>query len=294
MQDMFTLLNFYKFITLDSHSEYRPQLLELCQRYDVKGTIILSPEGVNGAIVSTEKNINLLISYFRTFPHFEDIHFRKTSTDFKPFYRLKIKLKPEIIAIRNPLANPLTSVGEYVDAEDWNDIIRDPNTIVLDVRNKYESDVGTFDGAVVPNFDRFSEFPKYVQEHMDPQEGQKVALFCTGGIKTEKASSYLLNAGFSDVVHLKDGILGYLNKVPKEDSLWRGECFVFDNRVSVEYGNEQGKHSMCYGCRHPIEPEDKQHPYYEEGVSCPLCFQKTTNEDKSRFRQRQQQMTRDL
>jgi UPF0176 protein len=207
-----------------------------------------------------------------------------------PFYRLKVRLKKEIVTLGIPEINPAKQAGTYIAPEDWNALISDPDTVVLDTRNHYEVVIGTFKGAVNPKTNSFRQFPEFVKQNLDPAKHKKVAMFCTGGIRCEKASSYMLAQGFENVYHLKGGILKYLETVQEKDSLWQGECFVFDNRVAVEHGLGEGTHEMCHGCRHPISAKDKSSPHYEEGVSCPYCFEQLTEARKKRSSARHHQV----
>jgi UPF0176 protein len=218
----------------------------------------------------------------------EDVKF--SSSETKPFQRLKIRLKKEIITFNQSAADPTVRVGTYVTPEKWNALLDDPEMVVLDTRNKYETMIGTFAHAQDPQIETFTEFADYVREHLDPQKHKKIAMYCTGGIRCEKASAFMLAEGFSEVYHLKGGILKYLEQVEPELSRWQGECYVFDRRVAVGHGLSTGRFAMCYTCGTPLTEGDKTHPHYEEGVSCAHCLEETTEEDKARFRMRQRQI----
>lgn len=262
---------FYKFVSLPDYVELRAPLLALCQEQEIRGTILLAQEGINGTIAGSRPAIAQVLDYLRSDSRFADLNVKESETESRMFDRLKIKLKKEIVTLGIPEVDPTQKVGTYVKPQEWNAVISDPETIVIDVRNRFEVSVGSFEGAIDPETASFRQFPDYVRSQLDPTQHQKVAMFCTGGIRCEKASAYLLSQGFKQVYHLEGGILKYLEEVPSEESLWRGECFVFDQRVAVTQGVKDGSYEMCYACGHPISPDEKASPLYQEGISCPYC-----------------------
>lgn len=287
---MFVVAALYKFAPLDDFAMMQKPLLDLCQKHGVKGTLLLAHEGINGTVAGTREGIDALLAHLTSSPLLADLEHKESFATDMPFYRMKVRLKKEIVTIGLPEVNPNVQVGTYVKPEAWNDIINDPDVIVLDTRNDYEVDVGSFKGAVNPNTKTFREFPEFVQKYLDPKKQKKVAMFCTGGIRCEKASSYMLAAGFEEVYHLQGGILKYLENVPEEESLWEGECFVFDQRVAVKHGLEEGDTDLCHGCRRPLTLEDRQSPHYQPGVTCSYCHDVLSEEQKNSARQRQYQI----
>lgn len=281
---------FYKFVKLTDFQEKKDPLLLFCRQNHLKGTIILAKEGINGTISGSRQNINAVINHLRCDPRLKDLKIKKSSSDNFPFDRMKVRLKREIVTLGIPDVDPSEKVGIYVNHHDWNQLICDPEVLVIDTRNNYEFEIGSFQGAINPKTQSFREFPNYVQQNLDPKQHKKVAMFCTGGIRCEKATSYLLDQGFEQVYHLKGGILKYLQEVEPQDSLWNGECFVFDERVAVKHHLEVGKYEMCFGCGHPITEEDKLSSEYEKGVSCPYCFSSLTLEKLERQREKQKQL----
>jgi UPF0176 protein len=280
----------YKFATLDNHQEMQSGLLAFCDAQGIKGTLLLAEEGINGTVAGTRAAIDALLAYLKSDSRLADLEHKESFSDDMPFYRIKVRVKKEIVTLGVPGISPNKKVGTYVKPKDWNSIISDPDVVVIDTRNDYEYQIGTFKGALDPNTETFSEFPKYVSSHLDPAKNKKVAMFCTGGIRCEKASSYMLEQGFEEVYHLQGGILKYLEEVPPEQSLWEGECFVFDQRVAVKHGLEIGEYDLCHGCRFPISPEDKRSEEYVEGISCPRCFDKLSEEKKARAAERERQV----
>ena len=264
--------------------------MEYCQNHQIKGTILLSLEGINGTIAGTATNIEAVIKYLGKDKRLADLDVKYSTASDLPFERIKIRLKREIVTLGIPEVNPNKQVGNYVEAEQWNDLIKDEETIVIDTRNSYEVDIGTFRGAINPNTHSFREFPDYVQHNLDPKKHRKIAMFCTGGIRCEKATSFLLKQGFSEVYHLKGGILKYLEEVPERESLWEGECFVFDERVAIKHQLEIGSYEMCLGCGYPISETNKASHKYEEGVSCPHCYDSLTPEKIAKQREKQRQL----
>lgn len=284
-----TVAAFYKFVALSDFADLQSPIKEICQQHEVKGTILLAAEGINGTIAGSRKSIDAVFAHIQSDPRLSDMDIKESTATEPPFAKLKVRLKKEIVTIGLPDVSPTKQVGTYVAPIDWNQIIADPDVTVIDTRNDYEVGMGTFQGAQNPETDVFNEFPEYVKENLDPKKNKKVAMFCTGGIRCEKASSYMLEQGFEEVYHLKGGILKYLEDVPEEESLWQGECFVFDERVAIKHGLETGTYDLCYACGHPISLEDKASDAYESEVSCPHCIDTLTEERKERLRDRKQQ-----
>jgi UPF0176 protein len=280
----------YKFVLLSDYQEIAPRLKEECDRLELKGTLLLAEEGINGTISGTRENIDSLLAYLKSDERFTDLVHKESFFEGKPFYRMKVKLKKEIVTMGVNGIDPQKIVGTYVKPKDWNALISDPEVLVIDTRNSYEYGIGTFEGAVDPKTETFREFPAYVAENLDPAKHKKVAMFCTGGIRCEKSTAYMKEQGFEEVYHLEGGILKYLEEVPEEQSLWRGQCFVFDNRVAVNHSLQKGIYDQCHGCRYPITEEDKLSDQYMVGVSCPRCYEKLTDEQKARFAERQKQI----
>lgn len=284
-----TVITFYKFVQLDDYEAMRQPLLELCQAQGIKGTILLALEGINSTVAGTDDAVTELLAYLKQDPRLADLTHKTSWAEEQPFARMKVKLKQEIVTLGQPDVSPTKKVGTYVEPKDWNQVISAPDVVVIDTRNTYEVDIGTFHGAANPHTDSFREFPDYAAEQLDPTKHKKVAMFCTGGIRCEKASSYLLEHGFDQVYHLKGGILKYLEDVPAEESLWEGECFVFDERVTVQHGLEPGSYAMCHGCGHPVSEEDTRSPHYEPGITCPHCYEQLTEDQRIRFAERVKQ-----
>lgn len=280
----------YKFVALPDFSALREPLLAFCMQQNIKGTLLLAHEGINGTVAGSREAVDALITYLRQDPRLADIEYKESFEKEQAFYRMKVKLKKEIVTMGVENIDPNKDAGTYVDAKDWNALISDPDVILVDTRNYYEYAIGTFKNAINPNTRTFREFPNYVAENLNPQTHKKVAMFCTGGIRCEKSTAYMKQQGFSEVYHLRGGILKYLEEVPQTDSLWEGECFVFDNRVAVNHNLEKGQYDQCHGCRHPITEADKQSPLYLEGVACPRCYEQQTPEQRERFSERQKQM----
>ncbi|MFT7404539.1 rhodanese-related sulfurtransferase [Zhongshania sp.] len=288
--DQFVVAALYKFVSLPDYHEMREPLLDVCLQAGVKGTILLAAEGVNGTIAGSRQGVDTVLTYMRADSRLADLSHKESFDKSQPFYRTKVKLKKEIVTMGVDGIDPNDVVGSYVKPADWNALISDPEVLLIDTRNDYEVEIGSFRGAVDPKTTSFREFPEYVREHYDPQKHKKVAMFCTGGIRCEKASAFMKHEGFEEVYHLEGGILKYLEEVPEPESLWQGECFVFDNRVSVTHGLANGEHELCHGCRRPINSMDKQSDCYEAGVTCPACFDVVTEDQKKRFRDRQKQV----
>ena len=284
-----TVATFYKFVPLPDCQELQAPLLAYCQQHQLCGTILLAAEGINATIAGTPTGIQAAVAYLQADARLADLEVKYARAETVPFQRLKVRLKSEIVTLGQPDVDPSDRVGTYVDPTAWNALISDPDVTVIDTRNAYEVEIGSFQGARNPETDSFREFPEYVTRALDPSRHKKVALFCTGGIRCEKATSYLLARGFDRVYHLKGGILKYLETVPTQDSLWQGECFVFDERVAVSHGLTPGSHELCLGCGHPIAAADKQSPHYEPGICCPYCQDRLTPAKRARLSARQQQ-----
>lgn len=281
---------FYKFVTLDDYQNRRQPLLHLCQQQQVKGTILLAAEGINGTIAGTRSSIDIVLAYLRSDPHFADLEHKESTATKLPFDRLKVRLKREIVTMGIPTVNPSNLVGTYVKPQDWNELIANPDVLVIDTRNQYEVEIGTFAGSISPHTDAFTEFPAYVTAHLDPHQHKQVAMFCTGGIRCEKATSYLLSQGFEHVYHLEGGILKYLEEIPAAQSQWQGECFVFDDRVAITHGLAPGTHQLCWGCGDPISQLDLTSPHYEPGICCPHCYQAITPAQRASRTERWRQL----
>jgi UPF0176 protein len=281
---------FYKFVKLPDFAQMQAPLLAYCQAQGIRGTILLAAEGINGTIAGCRQAIDSVLSFLRSDPRLIDLEHKESHADSPPFDRLKVRLKKEIVTLGLPEIAPSDRVGTYVSPQEWNALISDPEVTLIDARNDYEVSIGTFKGAQNPKTASFRQFPDYVRTHLDPTKHKKVAMFCTGGIRCEKATSLMMAQGFQEVYHLQGGILKYLEEVPPEESLWQGECFVFDQRVAVEHGLEAGTHEMCRSCGHPIAESDKTSSHYQEGISCPHCFDSLTEEKRARQEARQQQM----
>ena len=282
----------YKFVEIDDLLSLQSDLHEICEKNNIMGTILIANEGINGTISGKTNEINQTISLLKSDKRFTNIEIKYSSTDKQPFHRMKVRLKKEIVTIGLPEINPNNKVGTYVKPDDWNDLISDPNVVVIDTRNKYETKIGSFQNALDPETSSFREFPDWVKKFKSfkGNTNKKIAMFCTGGIRCEKASSLMKEEGFEDVYHLQGGILKYLETIDKENSLWNGECFVFDQRVCLTDELEVGSYKMCFACRMPITEEEMQNEKYIEGISCIYCYDKTTKEKKERFGSRQKQI----
>ena len=285
-----TVCAMYRFVDLPHYEEIRQPLLDQMNTLDIKGTLLLASEGINGTVSGTSVAIESLLTWLRSIPEFSDIDYKLSFDEEQPFYRTKVKLKKEIVTMGVEGIDPKRVVGTYVKPKDWNALISDPDVVLIDTRNDYEYEIGTFEGAVNPNTESFREFPKYVDDHLDPEKHKKVAMFCTGGIRCEKSTAFLKEKGFDEVYHLEGGILKYLEEVPKSDTTWKGDCFVFDNRVAVNHDLEKSAYDQCHACRLPITEGDKEHEHYRKGVSCPRCFGKHSPNQLKRFEERQKQI----
>jgi UPF0176 protein len=280
----------YKFVTLEDFHELREPLLDACIASGARGTILLAHEGINGTIAGTREAIDQVLAYLRSDPRLANLEHKESFDDHLPFYRMKVKLKREIVTMGVEGIDPNSRVGTYVAPGDWNDLVNDPEVLLIDTRNDYEYGIGTFRGAIDPHTQSFRDFPAYVRSHLDPEKHKKVAMFCTGGIRCEKASAFMLEEGFAEVYHLQGGILKYLEEVSPQESTWEGECFVFDNRVAVDHKLQKGRYDQCYGCRHPITEQDKLSEKYQKGICCPLCYDRLTDDQRARFSERQKQI----
>lgn len=280
----------YKFVLLPDYRAIREPLLKVCTDLGVKGTLLLAHEGINGTIAGSRESINEVLNYLRRDTRLSDIEHKESVDSGQPFYRMKVKLKKEIVTMGVEGIDPNKVVGTYVSSHQWNELISDQDVVVIDTRNNYEYQLGSFKGAVNPNTETFREFPAFVERTLNPEQHKKVAMFCTGGIRCEKSTAYLKEQGFEEVYHLQGGILKYLEDVKSADSLWEGECFVFDNRVTVDHNLEPGNFSLCHGCRNPISEADKLSEKYIAGVSCPHCHDLLTDDQRSRFMERQRQI----
>ncbi|MCE2596977.1 rhodanese-related sulfurtransferase [Motilimonas cestriensis] len=280
----------YKFVTLDDYQAIQTPLLDVMLQHDVRGTLLLAQEGINGTVAGSREGIDALLAWLKSDPRFADIGYKESLDDEQPFLRTKVKLKKEIVTMGVEGLDPKKVVGTYVKPQDWNALISDPEVLLVDTRNDYEISIGTFKNAVNPNTETFREFPQYVKENLDKTKHKKVAMFCTGGIRCEKSTAYLKEEGFEEVYHLEGGILKYLEEVPEAETLWQGECFVFDGRVAVNHNLEKGSYDQCNACRLPITEADKQDERYMAGVSCPNCYDKLTEQQKQRFSEREKQI----
>jgi UPF0176 protein len=287
---MITIAAFYQFTRLASPADLRAPLLALCRARGICGTILLAPEGINGTVAGSARAIDAVLAHARALPGCADMDWTPSTSTRQPFNRMKVRLKREIVTMGQPDVDPTAAVGHYVAPADWNALISAPDVVVIDARNDYEHAIGSFDGALDPKTKSFGEFPAWWQANKARFAGKRIAMFCTGGIRCEKSTNYLLGQGLKDVYHLKGGILKYLEDVPAEQSAWNGDCFVFDGRVSVGHGLREGPHELCHACRLPILPADKERPEYEPGVSCHHCVDETSESDKARFRERQRQV----
>ncbi len=287
---MLTVAALYHFTRFSTPAALRAPLLALCEAEQVKGSLLIAAEGINGTIAGPAAGIARVLAHLRALPGCADLEWKESSAETMPFGRMKVKLKREIVTMGQPQVDPLSAVGNYVDAAEWNELISAPDVVVIDTRNDYEVAIGTFQGAIDPGIRTFRDFPAWWEANQARFHNKRIAMFCTGGIRCEKSTNYLLGLGEQDVYHLKGGILKYLEDVAETDSQWNGECFVFDQRVSLTHGLERGTHQMCHACRRPISPDDMAAPTYEAGVSCPHCIDALSDSDRMRFRERQKQI----
>ncbi|KXI22619.1 rhodanese-related sulfurtransferase [Photobacterium sanguinicancri] len=280
----------YKFVTLNDYEAIRQPLTDLLKANNIRGTLLLASEGINGTVAGKRASIDALLQWFKQDTRLADVVYKESLSKEQPFNRTKVKLKKEIVTMGVEGIDPLNVVGTYVKPSDWNDLISDPEVLLVDTRNDYEVDIGTFKNAVNPNTETFREFPQYVAENLDPAKHKKVAMFCTGGIRCEKSTAYMKEQGFEEVYHLEGGILKYLEEVPQDESMWEGDCYVFDGRVAVNHQLERSDYDVCNACRLPITSDEQASEHFEKGVSCPKCVDKHSNEQKARFREREKQV----
>ena len=282
----------YRFTPLTRFADLRQPLKAFCDAHGVKGTLLLAAEGINGTVAGSRAGIDALLAQLRGEPELAALEHKESCAGVMPFHRMKVRLKREIVTMGVEGIDPTLSVGTYVAPQDWNALIADPDTVLVDTRNAYEVAVGTFAGAIDPATESFREFPQWLEARAGQWKNRKLAMFCTGGIRCEKATAYAKGLGFKEVYHLKGGILKYLETVPQAESLWNGECFVFDERVGVGHGLKQGELTPCRACRHPLTSQDRASPLFSEGVSCPHCHDKRTDADRARYAERQRQVER--
>jgi len=280
----------YKFVPLDHFVSFQTPVKQQLKQSNIVGTLLLAPEGINGTIAGNPEKMRQFLCWLQTQPGLGKIEVKESWTHELPFKRSKVKLKKEIVTMGVAGIDPEGSAGTYVEPEDWNGLISDPEVVLIDTRNEYEIEVGQFEGAVNPHTNNFREFPNYAKQNLNPEKHKKVAMYCTGGIRCEKSTAFLKQSGFENVYHLKGGILRYLEKIPKENSKWRGECFIFDDRVTVDHDLNKGRYDQCHGCRMPITEEDKVSPHYQPGVCCPRCHNQRSPEDKARSAEREKQI----
>lgn len=290
MSQQYVVCALYKFVSLPNYKELRQPLLNTMEQNNVRGTLLLAEEGINGTVAAKREGIDALLSWLDKQPGLDNIVSKESFDDECPFYRTKVKLKKEIVTMGVQGIDPKKVVGTYVKPQDWNALISDPDVVLVDTRNDYEIEIGTFENAVDPKTKTFREFPEWAAKNLDPSKNKKVAMFCTGGIRCEKSTAYMKEQGFEEVYHLEGGILKYLEEVPKEETMWKGECFVFDNRVAVDHDLNKGSYDQCHACRMPITEEEKQLDSYQEGLSCHHCIDTVSDEQRERFAERQKQI----
>ena len=287
---MLTICALYKFTRLDDFEEIQDPLKIFLDSLNIRGTLLLAKEGVNGTIAGDNDSIMKSLDYLQKDERLVGLEYKFSYSEKPPFKRLKVKLKKEIVTLGVSDIDPIFSSGTYVKPADWNELINDPDVILIDTRNNYEFEIGSFKGSINPNTETFREFPAYTKNNLEKYRDKKIAMFCTGGIRCEKSTAYLKSKGFENVFHLQGGILKYLEEVKEDESLWEGECFVFDDRVAVKHNLELGKYDQCHACRFPITDEDKEHPHYEKGASCPRCYGTKNSSQVSRYREREKQV----
>lgn len=285
-----TVCALYKFVRLENFSALKPTLLSVMEENQVKGTLLLALEGINGTIAGSKAGIDKVLEFLNADERLVGVSYKCSYHQENPFQRTKVKLKKEIVTMGVEGIDPNLTVGTYVKPKDWNALISDPEVLLIDTRNDYEVEIGTFENAVNPNTETFREFPEYVAKNLDKTKHKKVAMFCTGGIRCEKSTAYLKEQGFEDVYHLEGGVLKYLEEVPEQETMWQGECFVFDGRVAVNHSLERGQYDQCFACRYPITEEEKTSEHYVKGVSCHRCYDKYSDEQRSRFQEREKQI----
>ena len=287
---MLTICALYKFTRLDDFEEIQGPLKIFLESLNIRGTLLLAKEGVNGTIAGDNDSIMKSLDYLQKDVRLVGLEYKFSYSEKPPFKRLKVKLKKEIVTLGVSDIDPIFSSGTYVKPADWNELINDPDVVLIDTRNNYEFEIGSFKGSINPNTETFREFPAYTKNNLEKYRDKKIAMFCTGGIRCEKSTAYLKSKGFENVFHLQGGILKYLEEIKEDESLWEGECFVFDDRVAVKHNLELGKYDQCHACRFPITDEDKEHPHYEKGASCPRCYGTKNSSQVSRYREREKQV----
>ncbi|MDB4026060.1 rhodanese-related sulfurtransferase [Candidatus Thioglobus sp.] len=287
---MLTICALYKFTRLDDFEEIQGPLKIFLESLNIRGTLLLAKEGVNGTISGDNDSIMESLDYLQKDQRLVGLEYKFSYSEKPPFKRLKVKLKKEIVTLGVSDIDPIFSSGTYVKPADWNELVNDPDVVLIDTRNNYEFEIGSFKGSINPNTETFREFPDYTKNNLEKYRDKKIAMFCTGGIRCEKSTAYLKSKGFENVFHLQGGILKYLEEVKEDESLWEGECFVFDDRVAVKHNLELGKYDQCHACRFPITDEDKEHPHYEKGASCPRCYGTKNSSQVSRYREREKQV----
>lgn len=285
----YTVAALYHFAPLKADAEMQARIKSVCEDNGICGTLLLASEGINGTVAGSADGIANLLAFLRALPGFGNLEHKESWADEEPFLRMKVRLKKEIVTMGIPGVDPNDVVGTYVDPKDWNDLISADDVITIDTRNAYEIRIGTFQGAINPQTTNFREFPAWFRKFKETRPNARIAMFCTGGIRCEKSTAFVKNEGIDEVFHLKGGILQYLEDVPEEESLWEGECFVFDRRVAVKHGLELGTHTICHACREPLGPEDLKSEHFIPGVSCPYCYDKLSEEDRARFAERERQ-----
>ena len=285
-----SVISFYKFVKINNPKKLRKSLLDLLLNEDVVGTFLIAKEGINATVSGSNISLKKIMKFLDKQKGFNDIEYKHSCSIKRVFKRLKIKVKDEIVALGKKEIDPSKTTRNYIEPRNWNKLIADPDVLLIDTRNTYEIKIGTFLGAENPNIKNFRDFPNFVKKKLNSKKNQKIAMFCTGGIRCEKASSYLLEKGFKDVYQLKGGILKYLEQNTKKNSRFKGECFVFDERVSVNKKLKNGRYQQCYACRMPISKDDISSIHYKKGISCPHCFSKTSKRQKNRFAERQNQI----
>ena len=287
----YCIATFYRFLRIANPEKLQEKLQGLCRENAIKGTILIASEGINATVAGSKNAVTTLVTYLESHGCISKEDVKESYCDEIPFYRMKVKIKDEIVTMGLPHVHPDQKTGKHLDPAEWNRLLEDPDVLLIDTRNYYEYEIGTFPGAVSPNTNSFTEFPRYIQDNLSGMIDRKIAMFCTGGIRCEKASSYLLEEGFRNVYQLQGGILQYLLEVPADENLWQGECFVFDQRVAVDANLQKGEHELCYACRMPVSPPDMQSEKYEEGISCPRCYDGLTEDKRANLAERQKQVT---
>jgi len=287
---MYSICALYKFTRLDDFEAIQTPLKSFLNSLAIRGTLLLAREGINGTISGSKESLEKALDYLQSDPRLLGLDYKYSYSKKTPFKRLKVKLKKEIVTMGLTEIDPTHSVGTYVKPKDWNELINNPDVVLIDTRNNYEYEIGSFKGAINPNTETFREFPSFTKNSLEKYRNKKIAMFCTGGIRCEKSTAYLKSEGYENVFHLQGGILKYLEEIGEDESLWEGECFVFDDRVAVKHNLEQGKYDQCHACRFPVTEEDIMHPHYEKGASCPRCFGTKNSNQMARYREREKQV----